>query len=389
MLRRIAVCAALCLLAPGLSLSQVGGPREREGIQGGLTGTLVTGDQRIAARLGGARAVEFLFFLEGDPDRPIILGVDEGSGERAFGPDCEDPCVVTDEFADIEGRSLSRALTRLRGVVLFADVSDAEARLTVHTRASDAGDARILADELSSFVASAGAGAPENVRPALGRVDVARDEAEVRFTIPLDGAALESIRASRTGRNLLTWRLGAEGREQTGRVGAVVEALGIGEGSRVADVGAGAGFFTVRLARAVGPHGHVLAVDIQQNVVEGLRQRAKRAELGNIEAILGAPDDTCLPQATLDGLLIVNAYHEMKDFESMLAHIRQSLKPGGRFVLVKLSTRRREAIQGRCRSKNTRLRPRCSRRSWARTDSTSSRESTRSLRAKGRAARIR
>ena len=102
----------------------------------------------------------------------------------------------------------------------------------------------------------------------------------------------------------------------------------------MADVGAGAGFFTVRLARAVGSEGRVYGVDIQESVVDTLRKRAEKAELGNVEAVLGEANDPHLPAGTLDGVLIVNAYHEILAFESMLAHILQALKPGGRFVLV-------------------------------------------------------
>ncbi len=140
--------------------------------------------------------------------------------------------------------------------------------------------------------------------------------------------------ARRAARNLLTWRFGEDERERRQRVGAVLEALGLSAGSKVADVGAGAGFFTVRLARAVGPAGRVYAVEIEEELAEDLRRRAKEASFENVEAVLGAVDDPRLPEAQLDAALIVNSYHEMTAHESMLARIRAALREGGRLVVI-------------------------------------------------------
>jgi precorrin-6B methylase 2 len=115
--------------------------------------------------------------------------------------------------------------------------------------------------------------------------------------------------------------------------GAVLEALRISEESNVADIGAGGGFFTVRLARAV-PAGRVYAVDIGKDLVEGLERRAEVTPFGNVEAVLGAEDDPRLPKGELDAALIVNAYHEMSHYEKMLEHIRGGLRPGGRLVVI-------------------------------------------------------
>jgi predicted methyltransferase len=123
-------------------------------------------------------------------------------------------------------------------------------------------------------------------------------------------------------------------REGWQRVPDVIKALGIGEGSAVADVGAGGGFFTVRLAKLVGPKGRVFAVDVDKGVTRELRQRVESEKLSNVEVIQGAVDDPELPAGTLDAVLIVNAYHEMTEHQAMLGHIRQALKPGGRLVLV-------------------------------------------------------
>jgi predicted methyltransferase len=123
-------------------------------------------------------------------------------------------------------------------------------------------------------------------------------------------------------------------REGWQRVPDVIKALGVGEGSTVADVGAGGGFFTVRLAKLVGSKGRVLAVDVDRSMIRELRQRIESERLSNVEVIQDAAGDPKLPPGELDGVLIVNAYHEMTEHQAMLGHIKQALKPGGRLVLV-------------------------------------------------------
>lgn len=129
-------------------------------------------------------------------------------------------------------------------------------------------------------------------------------------------------------------------REEWQRVPDVLAALGIGPGSHVADVGAGDGFFSVRLARAVGDSGRVYAVDISPEALGRLRQRLEREGIRNVEVIEGEADDPRLPEATLDAALIVNAYHEMSEYEAMLAHLRRALKPEGRLVILEPITPR-------------------------------------------------
>jgi rhodanese-related sulfurtransferase/precorrin-6B methylase 2 len=123
-------------------------------------------------------------------------------------------------------------------------------------------------------------------------------------------------------------------RESWQRVPDIFAAMGIGPGSRVADVGAGDGFFTTRLGAAVGPAGRVYAVDISQNALARLATRVKDQGLTNVEAILGAADDPKLPEGALDAVLIVNAYHEMQAHQAMLTAIQRALKPGGRLVIL-------------------------------------------------------
>jgi ubiquinone/menaquinone biosynthesis C-methylase UbiE/rhodanese-related sulfurtransferase len=123
-------------------------------------------------------------------------------------------------------------------------------------------------------------------------------------------------------------------RESWQRVPDIVSALGIVAGSTVADVGAGDGFFTTRLSKVVGTDGRVLAVDISQNALDRLTKRVADAGLTNVDAILGTPSDPRLPVSSLDAALIVNAYHEMREHQAMLAAIKAALKPGGRLVIL-------------------------------------------------------
>ncbi len=123
-------------------------------------------------------------------------------------------------------------------------------------------------------------------------------------------------------------------RERWQRVSDVFEAMGVEEGSRVADVGAGTGFFTVRLAKAVGPTGRVYAVDIDKKRLKTIRKRMKKGKLTNIEVIRGKTDNPNLPPNTLDAILLTNAYHHLDEYQSMLAHMRRALKPDGRMVII-------------------------------------------------------
>jgi ubiquinone/menaquinone biosynthesis C-methylase UbiE len=129
-------------------------------------------------------------------------------------------------------------------------------------------------------------------------------------------------------------------REEWQRVPDVLAALGAGPGSHVADVGSGDGFFSVRLARAVGPTGRVYAVDISADALSRLRTRLQSEGVDNVEIIAGETDDPRLPEATLDAALIVNAYHEMVQYREMLAHLRRALKPEGRLVIIEPITPR-------------------------------------------------
>lgn len=117
------------------------------------------------------------------------------------------------------------------------------------------------------------------------------------------------------------------------RMAAIVTALAIRAGSTVADVGAGGGDYTIKLAPVVGAAGRVLAVDINDSALARLTRRLEAAAITNVRPIKGAIDNPNLP-AGVDAALIVNAYHEMTEHQSMLRAIRAALKPGGRLVIL-------------------------------------------------------
>jgi ubiquinone/menaquinone biosynthesis C-methylase UbiE len=105
-------------------------------------------------------------------------------------------------------------------------------------------------------------------------------------------------------------------------------------GQTVADLGAGSGYFTVRLAKAVGDAGRVYAVDIQQGMLDLLQRAVTKARLSNVVSVLAAPDDPRLPPESLDLVLMVDVYHELSTPQVTLGHLKRALKPGGRLVLL-------------------------------------------------------
>ena len=115
---------------------------------------------------------------------------------------------------------------------------------------------------------------------------------------------------------------------------AALDAIVVPKGGHVADVGAGVGYFTWRLAERVGPTGKVYANDIQQPMLDELRRNMRQRGLTNFETVLGDQSDPHLPLAKLDLVLLVDVYHEFSQPQKMLDHIRASLKPDGRLVLL-------------------------------------------------------
>jgi ubiquinone/menaquinone biosynthesis C-methylase UbiE len=115
---------------------------------------------------------------------------------------------------------------------------------------------------------------------------------------------------------------------------AALNAIGVAKGATVADIGAGVGYFTWRLAARIGPQGRVYAVDIQQGMLDRLCQNMAARKLTNYEAVLGAEDDPRLPAGRIDLALLVDVYHEFSQPRQMLRKIRAALAPDGRMVLL-------------------------------------------------------
>lgn len=140
----------------------------------------------------------------------------------------------------------------------------------------------------------------------------------------------------------LAWPMGVGGiawldrpeREREEEPTQALRIIGVERGSTVADVGAGSGYDTMRLAGLVGPSGVVYANDIQQGMLDAIRTKVERARLTNVKLVLGTTEDPRLPPASLDLALLVDVYHEFSKPQAMLQHIRSALKPGGRLVLL-------------------------------------------------------
>ncbi|HTM25208.1 MAG TPA: class I SAM-dependent methyltransferase [Vicinamibacterales bacterium] len=114
----------------------------------------------------------------------------------------------------------------------------------------------------------------------------------------------------------------------------IMDALLIGEGSTVADLGAGGGWFTVRLDQRVRPNGLVYAEDIQPEMIEVIRRRVQREDLKTVRTVLGTPEDPKLPPHAIDAVLIVDVYQEIEQPAKLLRNVAASLKPTGVIGIV-------------------------------------------------------
>ena len=109
----------------------------------------------------------------------------------------------------------------------------------------------------------------------------------------------------------------------------IMDVLHVADGSKVADIGAGAGWFTIRLARRVGPNGAVYSQDVQREMLEATRRRVSREGLRNVQTRLGSGSDPNLPVAGLDAIVVVDAYQEVEDRVTFLKNLARALKPNG------------------------------------------------------------
>ena len=125
-----------------------------------------------------------------------------------------------------------------------------------------------------------------------------------------------------------------EDRDRLREAGMVMDKAGIAKGMTVADIGAGEGYYTVRLASRVGKTGRVLAEDIVPAVRDTLAERVTRERLDNVSVKLGEPSDPKLPEASFDRILMVHMYHEIAAPYEFLWRMRPALRHGGRVVVV-------------------------------------------------------
>lgn len=169
---------------------------------------------------------------------------------------------------------------------------------------------------------------PAQTAPAPARPDAADAQpagpAQLRFPAP-DRPVAEVTGATWSDEN---------DRDRSGEAEEVFSMLKIGPGSRVADIGAGAGYYTVRLAKQVGPTGKVIANDIIPDHLARLRKRVQEQGFTNISIALGDPGNARLPPQSVDVALMVHMYHEIEDPFGLLWHLHDSLRPGGRVAVI-------------------------------------------------------
>ena len=113
-----------------------------------------------------------------------------------------------------------------------------------------------------------------------------------------------------------------------------LDALELKPGMIVADIGAGSGYYSTRIAKRVGPSGRVYATDIQQGMIDILDRRIKSEGLTNITTVLGGMDDPKLPPASIDLAIMVDVYHELQQPQVFLQRLKETFKPNGRLVLL-------------------------------------------------------
>jgi ubiquinone/menaquinone biosynthesis C-methylase UbiE len=124
---------------------------------------------------------------------------------------------------------------------------------------------------------------------------------------------------------------GRDGWQQPDRV---IQALGIEPGDRVADLGAGGGYFTFRLAQAVGSDGKVYAVDVDPGMTDYLRERASKGGYANVDAVLAEYDDPLLPEGGVELIFTCNTYHHIDDRTAYFARASRYLSPKGRIAVI-------------------------------------------------------
>jgi SAM-dependent methyltransferase len=169
-----------------------------------------------------------------------------------------------------------------------------------------------------------------------------RGAAAALLATALIGALTAQARRHPVSGRIFAQTMGVEGaawlerseREAEEAPSKAIAALALRPGDVVADVGAGSGYYTVRLAQAVGPKGKVVATDLQAGMIELLKARVAREKIANVAVLQGGPDDPRLPARTFDLILMVDVYHELSAPQLFVRRLKDALKPTGRLVLI-------------------------------------------------------
>jgi len=148
-------------------------------------------------------------------------------------------------------------------------------------------------------------------------------------THPVSGRSIAGV----MGMSGADWLVRPE-REAEEQPEKALDALNLKPGMVVADIGAGVGYMSLRLAKRVGPSGEVYANDLQPEMLAKLRENASHAKINNVMTVLGDVTDPKLPANIMDLVLLVDVYHEFSQPQQMLRKIRETLKPDGRLVLL-------------------------------------------------------
>lgn len=168
---------------------------------------------------------------------------------------------------------------------------------------------------------------------ARGRLAAARAVLLVLAVPALAGADSPRRPAPVMGWQGAAW-LERSDRDEEQRPDEVIRTMGLRDGHVVADLGAGSGYFTRRMAQAVAPSGRVYAVDVQPEMIALLKGNLEKAGIESVVPVLGTADDPKLPTGALDWVLLVDVYHELQQPKAVLARMREALKPTGRVALI-------------------------------------------------------
>jgi len=256
------------------------------------------------------------------PGLPALLLVLVAAATPVFaaGPDA-DPATLRSELdAAMAARDWARALPLAVAASEAAAQAHADALYSLARVRALLGQPRDACDALERAHAS-------------GFLDVHALRKDEAFAALREDARFQALAKAIWLKGYL-WLLERKEREAFQKPDEVMGALGLRPGERVADVGAGSGYFTLRFARAVAPGGSVLAVDANADILEYLNGRLEEAGLANVRTLLVPKDDPKLPAGTIDTVVIVDTLHYVADRAAWLRKVRAGLAPGGRVVVI-------------------------------------------------------